>query len=102
MRPSLRVLAVSAGLSLSACVATTSYVTNPYPAPPPVQAEAIPPPPVSEDPLVWQPGHWDWTGTAYVWTGGRWIARAGHGTTWQDGYWANANGAWTWVPAHWM
>jgi hypothetical protein len=75
---------------------------NPNPPPPPVRTEVIPKPPVSEEPLIWQPGHWDWEGTGYAWHEGEWVKRAGHGTEWQDGYWANQNGAWSWVPAHWM
>ncbi len=77
---------------------------NPYPPPPPVRSEVIPKPPVSEAPLIWQPGHWDWVGSGYSWREGEWVQRAGHGTEWQDGYWSNQNptGTWTWLPAHWI
>ena len=77
---------------------------NPYPPPPPVRTEVIPKPPVSEEPLIWEPGHWDWVDTGYAWHEGEWVKRAGHGTEWQDGYWSNQNpkGTWTWLPAHWM
>jgi hypothetical protein len=94
-------LTALAGLCLlAACDAGT--VAPPYPAVPPPQAETIPKPPVTEQPLIWQPGHWDWTGGSYAWTSGAWVLRAGHGTTWQDGYWTQVNGAWTWVGPHWV
>ncbi|HEX3347199.1 MAG TPA: hypothetical protein VHS58_03755 [Acetobacteraceae bacterium] len=96
--------AAVATLALSGCVTavpTTVAGPNPYPAPPAVQVETVPPPPVSGDSLIWQPGHWDWTGTAYVWTAGQWVSRASHGAVWQQGYWTVVNGVWTWVPPHW-
>jgi hypothetical protein len=71
-------------------------------APPPIPVETVPKPPVSEEPLIWQPGHWDWTGSAYVWTQGSWVVRAGHGTQWQDGYWVNQGASWVWVAGHWL
>jgi hypothetical protein len=70
--------------------------------PPPGRSETIPKPPVSEQPLVWQPGHWDWTGGSYAWRPGQWVLRAGHGTLWQDGYWAREGGTWVWIPGHWL
>jgi WXXGXW repeat (2 copies) len=95
--------ALAVTLLLAGCVGVTREVAGPpYPAPPPIPTEAVPKPPVSEAPLIWQPGHWDWTGSAYAWQGGRWVLREGHGTQWQDGYWSNSAGAWQWVPAHWL
>ena len=93
---------LAASLALAGCYAPASVAYNPYPPPPVVRAETIPPPPVSEAALIWQPGHWDWDGQGYIWSAGRWVQRAGHGTEWQDGYWSNANGPWVWVPAHWI
>jgi hypothetical protein len=90
-------------LALSGCVSVNRDVAqSPFPPPPPIPAETIPKPPVSEAPLVWQPGHWDFTGNGYVYRNGAWVLREGHGTEWQDGYWADRNGNWTWVPAHWL
>jgi len=92
-------------LGLAACTATPSSSVagaSPYPPPPPVRTEVIPKPPVSETPLIWQPGHWDWAGTGYTWREGEWVQRAGHGTEWQDGYWSRETGTWAWKPAHWM
>lgn len=104
-RTHLNVLGGAALLALSACAVPPANMAagpNPYPMPPAVQIETIPPPPLSADAQIWQPGHWDWTGAAYAWTPGRWVARAGHGAQWQPGYWTVANGAWTWVPPHWV
>jgi hypothetical protein len=101
-QPLMRCIAVGlAAVALAGCVSETRYVAT-YPPPPPVPAETIPKPPVSEDPLIWQPGHWDWSGSQYTWQQGMWIKREGHGTQWQDGYWSNTGGTSKWVPAHWL
>jgi hypothetical protein len=73
-------------------------------APPPVpapMADTIPKPPVSPTPLIWQPGHWDWTGTSYVWAPGQYVAREGHSDLWTPGYWEKTGSGWVWRPAHW-
>ncbi len=88
---------VAAALLLAGCVAGGP----PAPIPPPM-AEAIPKPPVSPVPLTWQPGHWDWTGSSYVWAPGQYIDLAGHGTNWMPPYWARTDAGWVWQPAHWM
>ncbi len=102
MRIQLMTAALLGALTLAGCTAPTGVAYNPNPPPPPVRAEIIPLPPVSEQVSIWQPGHWDWAGNGYAWREGRWVQRAGHGTTWQDGYWSNASAQWTWVPAHWV
>ncbi len=91
-------------LALAACTPAgpMPVAGNPNPPPPPVRTEVIPKPPVSETPLIWQPGHWDWAGNGYSWREGEWVQRAGHGTEWQDGYWSNQSGTWTWLPGHWI
>ena len=101
MRMTFGVLALAGGFALAGCAVPAGVAYNPYPQPPPVRAEVIPQAPVSEDVMIWQPGHWDWAGTGYLWREGRWVQREGHGTGWQDGYWTNASGSWAWVPAHW-
>jgi hypothetical protein len=106
MRPGLsrrRCLPVLGGslLLLAGCATTLPQAQPPNPAPP-IPHEDIPLPPVSEEPLIWQPGHWNWTGSGYDWEGGAWMLRGGHGTMWQDGYWALQGGSWRWVPAHWL
>ena len=99
-----RLLPVMAGglLLVAGCEGSTGKVEPSPPAPPPAAAETVPLPPVSEAPLIWQPGHWDWIGVGYTWREGRWVTRAGHGTLWQPGYWTQEDGAWNWVPAHWL
>jgi hypothetical protein len=102
-RLSYKLLTLFGALLIAGCVVQpATMMSNPNPSPPPVRVEAIPKPPVSEEPLIWQPGHWDWEGTGYVWREGDWVKRAGHGTQWQDGYWATSNGVWVWQPAHWL
>jgi len=75
------------------------------PTPPPIpqpQSEIIPKPPVSAVPLTWQPGHWDWTGSSYVWVPGQYVDAAGHLATWMPAFWENTPGGWVWHPAHWL
>lgn len=104
MRTSPRLPPLLAVLFLAGCMPQppAPMLSNPNPQPPPVRAEVIPKPPVSEEPLIWQPGHWDWEGAGYVWREGDWVKRAGHGTQWQDGYWTTSNGVWVWQPPHWL
>ena len=73
---------------------------NRYPPPPPRREERVPPPRRGH---YWQPGHWRWNGSTYVWAGGYWVAgpmRRGH---YVHGRWAWAPGRrqWVWQPAHW-
>ena len=105
------IITLSCMAALAACAAPTATPPSspptvaavpPYPKVPVPLDEAMPKPPVSGEPLIWQPGHWDWTGHEYHWSGGRWVLRAGHGGMWQDGYWDLQNGQWLWIPAHWL
>ena len=84
-------------LGLAACAGGTP----PAPIPPPM-AETVPLPPVSPVPLVWQPAHWDWTGSAYVWTPGQYVDTTGHSGTWMQGWWERTDSGWVWHPAHWI
>ena len=85
-------------LALQGC---TAYVPG-HPPVPPVMSEDVPAPPPSRVALIWRPGHYDWTGTGYVWVSGDWVGRAGHGTLWQDGYWRRTGNSEAWLPAHWI
>ena len=82
------------GLTLAGCVAAPP--PSPCPAIPPLPAEFIPKPPVSEAPLVWRPGHWVWTGAGYALQQGMYVPRL-HGNTWLPGFWTMAPGA----ACHW-
>jgi hypothetical protein len=101
---SKRILAVAlVGASLLAGCATPAPTpaANPFPPVPPPMAETIPKPPVSAEPLLWQPGHWDWNGSSYAWQPGEYVPAAGHGALFQVGYWQLAPSGWVWVKAHW-
>ena len=103
MRLIPKLLAAFAIAGLAACAAPAPQMTaNPYPPPPMLRTDIMPKPPISEVALTWQPGHWDWSGAAYVWREGAWVNRNGQGTQWLPGFWSNASGAWTWIPAHWL
>jgi hypothetical protein len=83
-------------LLLAACA---SEPPAPVPAP---MAETIPKPPVSPLPLIWQPGHWDWSGSSFVWVPGQFVNATGHSGNWMPGYWEKSDAGWTWRPAHWL
>ena len=82
---------------LAAC--TAQPPAPPVPAP---RADPMPLPPVTPEALIWQPGHWDWTGSGYVWAPGFYVPAAGHGGNWMPGWWAKTDGLWHWEPAHWI
>lgn len=87
---------------LGGCTPTdTSADANPYPPVPPLLSEEIPKPPVTSEPLMWQPGHWDWTGSGYTWAKGQYVPAAGHGNLWMPGWWARTPSGWQWQPPHW-
>jgi len=97
--PLLTRLALGSGLLLAACAIVPA---NPYPPVPPLPAETMPLPPVTATPLIWQPGHWDWTGAGYAWQPGAFVPQTGHSAQWMPAYWALAGGVWVWQPAHWL
>jgi hypothetical protein len=73
--------------------------------PPPAHSELVPPPPPSGVPMVWQPGHWQYTGLAgnpWYWQDGKYVAVPPGANTWVPGVWQQqANGTWMWVSGHW-
>jgi hypothetical protein len=101
MRPT-RILAALLGISLLAgCVFRSPATENPYPPVPDLLPETMSKPPVTAEPLIWQPGHWDWTGTGYVWANGQFVPAQGHGNLWVPGWWSRTPDAWVWQPPHW-
>lgn len=85
------------------CAGPPPVAALPFPPVPAPQIDIRPLPPVTKEHLIWQPGHYDWTGSAYVWVSGRYIPRAmGASGNWQPGYWSNADGPWVWLPGHWI
>jgi WXXGXW repeat (2 copies) len=93
--------ALLAVILLSGCT-TQSPGANPYPPVPDLISEEIPKPPVTSEPLIWQPGHWDWTGSGYVWANGQYVPAQGHGNLWVRGWWSRTPSGWVWQPPHWM
>jgi hypothetical protein len=79
-------------------------LTAPVPPPPP-QTELVPPPPTGSGPVVWQPGHWTYTGTSinpWTWVAGHYVTPPYGQTTWIPGQWQRTPaGAWVWVSGHW-
>ena len=90
---------VVATLAAVLTTATALAQTPPYPPVPPPQTEVIPVAP--NERVVWQPGHWRWNGTTYVWIAGRYIAKPVHAAHWIEGHWAMRGGGWVWVGGHW-
>ena len=88
---------VALGL-LAGCAVTGA---NPNPPVPDLLPDPKPMPPVSGEPLIWQPGHWNWGGGGYVWAPGQWVPAAGHGALWMPGYWVPSSGGWAWQAPHW-
>ncbi len=95
----MRLLALLCALMLAACTQTAS---PPYPPVPAMLADPRPLPPVTPEALVWQPGHWDWAGSGYVWAPGQYVPATGHGGDWMPGWWSLTDGQWHWEPAHWV
>jgi hypothetical protein len=95
----LRTAAVLLGAACALVGCSAGSAPPPVPAP---MAETIPKPPVVATPLLWQPGHWDWTGSAYVWQPGQYVPAQGPSATWMPGYWEKADSGWIWHPAHWV
>jgi hypothetical protein len=97
----LAVALLGASLLAGCVTTTTTTAANPFPPVPPPQTETIPKPPVSGEALLWQPGHWDWNGSGYVWQAGEYVPAAGHGALFQTGYWQPTPTGWVWVNPHW-
>jgi hypothetical protein len=93
---------IAAALLGAAWILVSCAADNPPPPVPPPMAETIPKPPVSPVPLNWQPGHWDWTGSAYVWVPGQYVSTEGHSNQWLPGFWERTQSGWAWHPAHWV
>ena len=80
------------------------------PRPPPaivVQQPAVmvPTPPPGVAGIVWQPGHWQWTGQSpqpWQWVAGRYEQAPAGQRMWVPGRWEQAPvGGWSWIEGHW-
>lgn len=73
--------------------------------PPPMQAELVPTPPAGVAGIVWQPGHWQWTGQSpqpWQWVTGRYEQAPAGLRMWVPGRWEQAPvGGWSWIEGHW-
>jgi len=97
-----RLIVVLAVSLASGCVTRPAMVgANPNPPVPDLIPETVPKPPVTEDPLIWQPGHWDWSGSGYIWAKGQFVPAQGHGNLWMPGWWNRTAEGWVWLPPHW-
>ncbi len=81
---------------------TVALAPNP---PPPPHSELVPPPPQGMGPVVWQPGHWMYTGSPgnpWAWQPGQYVSTPSGMTTWVPGHWTQQpNGGWFWMEGHW-
>ena len=73
-----------------------------FPVPPPLPAEVLPLPPVSETQLDWQPGDWAFVNGSYLYNPGQYVPAAGHSANWVFAHWAAVPGGPSWVPGHWQ
>jgi len=84
---------------------TMVYAPN---APPPPQAEMIPPAPNGQvDALYWVPGNWKWYGTAdgnsgWTWTAGHYVQRPSRTASYQPGHWQQSSNGYLWVDGYWQ
>jgi hypothetical protein len=102
MRKFTMLTAVLAVSLIAGCGERKQTDANPFPPVPPLISEGLPPkPPVTAEPLMWQPGHWDWNGSGYVWARGQYVPAAGHGNLWVPGWWSRSQAGWSWQPPHW-
>ncbi len=99
MRHALMALLVMG--TLAGCT-PSSGSDNPYPPVPALLPDTPTKPPVTAEQLLWQPGHWDWTGSGYAWTAGEWVPAAGHGGRFMPGWWSKTPAGYVWQPPHWI
>jgi hypothetical protein len=50
---------------------------------------------------VWQPGYYQWNGTAYIWTPGAWVAPPYVKARWVEGHWVHSKRGYYWKAGHW-
>jgi WXXGXW repeat (2 copies) len=97
-----RAALMAAGLA-GAGVLGGCAVSGRCPEAPAVQAETIPPPRPSGEQQRWQPGHWSYQSSQFVWEPGQYILLEPGQNGWLPGAFAPGSaGDCTWVPAHWV
>ena len=90
----------TAALAMPLLLAGCGSAIPAYPVPPPLPAETIPLPPVSEQPLIWRPGDWVYVGGSYRYEPGRYEPKGSH-ALWTPGHWAGTTGNYIWIPGAW-
>ena len=95
----LAVLIAAGALAGCAQPEPATRVVVARPAPPATHVEVQPPAPNAR--AVWDPGHWNWDGTQYVWISGHYIERPSVAMRWEPGHWMSANGGWVWTDGRW-
>lgn len=76
-------------------------------APPAPLSETVPTAPVTATVTTyWQPGHWNWNGTTWLWVDGTYMQRVQQPTVtavWVQGQWVmQTDGSYVWVTGHWQ
>jgi hypothetical protein len=77
----------------------TQVVAAVPPAPPAPLSEAVPPAPASN--ALWVPGYWDFNGSGYTWTGGRWEIPPPMSTSYIAAHWETQGNASVFVRGYW-
>ncbi len=75
-------------------------VQNPPLAPTSAPYEQVPPRPSMN--AVWIPGHYNYTGSTYVWESGRWEVPPSGASSWVQPNWQPTNGGYVYVRGHWQ
>ena len=90
--------AALAAMALAGCSAT---VTASYPVAPALPPELVPLPPVTDRPLIWEPGDWVFEDGKYRFSPGHYVDRGGHPPSWVFAHWEGTPGHYLWVPGAW-
>lgn len=70
----------------------------PYRPIPELRPEVVLPP---RHGMIWEPGHWQWTGRDYVWSRGRYIPVRPRYRQFVPGRWVRRGPGWVWIGPHW-
>lgn len=93
------ILATGVFAALPGIAETTEHQIVVDTAPP--SAKNTPPPMPARDGYVWSPGYWSWSGTAYVWAHGSWVAMVEPAKKWVEPRWSQRGSKWYFTPGHW-
>jgi|HubBroStandDraft_6_1064221.scaffolds.fasta_scaffold274734_2 hypothetical protein len=100
MKSSYRALLTSLLFSTATLLTTPAVLAKEVTvdvAPPADRHEAVP---GTRAGFVWAPGHWEWTGRFYSWTGGTWVVQH-RGQQWVAARWEQVGSQYHFLPGHW-